>query len=98
MSRRIGAIPQLVVAMMRCFAEALAPHVRVNAVAPGLTDTDMLGRLDQTLLPTRLAAMPLGRFGQPAEIAEGVAFLLSERATFITGHTLVVSGGDVMEP
>ena len=87
-----------VVAMMRCFAEALAPHVRVNAVAPGLTDTDMLGRLDQTLLPTRLAAMPLGRFGQPAEIAEGVAFLLSERATFITGHTLVVSGGDVMEP
>jgi 3-oxoacyl-[acyl-carrier protein] reductase len=87
-----------VVAMMRCFAEALAPHVRVNAVAPGLTDTDMLGRLDQTLLPTRLAAMPLGRFGQPAEIAEGVAFLLSERAAFITGHTLVVSGGDVMEP
>ena len=58
----------------------------------------MLGRLDQTLLPTRLAAMPLGRFGQPAEIAEGVAFLLSERATFITGHTLVVSGGDVMAP
>lgn len=87
-----------VIAMMRCFAEALAPTIRVNAVAPGLTDTDMLGRLDQTLLPARLAAMPLQRFGKPAEIAEGIAFLLSERAAFITGHTLVVSGGDVMEP
>jgi NAD(P)-dependent dehydrogenase (short-subunit alcohol dehydrogenase family) len=87
-----------VVAMVRCYAEALAPDVRVNAVAPGLTETDMIAGLDQNLLPSRRAAIPLKRFGQPEEIAEAVAFLLSDRAAFVTGHTLVVSGGDVMEP
>ncbi len=87
-----------VVAMMRCYAEALAPSIRVNAVAPGLTETDMIGGLDQHLLPARMEAIPLQRFGQAAEIAEAVAFLLSDRAAFITGHTLVVSGGDVMAP
>ena len=87
-----------VVAMMRCYAEALAPGIRVNAVAPGLTETDMIGGLDQSLLLSRRAAIPLKRFGQAAEVGEAVAFLLSDRAAFITGHTLVVSGGDVMEP
>jgi 3-oxoacyl-[acyl-carrier protein] reductase len=87
-----------VVAMVRCYAEALAPDIRVNAVAPGLTETDMIGGLDQDLLSSRRAAIPLKRFGQAVEIGEAVAFLLSDRAAFITGHTLVVSGGDVMEP
>lgn len=87
-----------VVAMMRCYAEALAPAIRVNAVAPGLTETDMIDQLDQDLLPGRKAAIPLRRFGKPSEVAEAVAFLLSDRAAFITGHTTVVSGGDVMEP
>lgn len=87
-----------VVAMMRCYAEALAPVIRVNAVAPGLTETDMIGALDQAMLPVRKAAIPLRRFGQSHEIAEAVAFLLSDRASFVTGHTMVVSGGDIMEP
>jgi 3-oxoacyl-[acyl-carrier protein] reductase len=87
-----------VIGMMRCFAEALAPAVRVNAVAPGLTDTDMLSQLDQHILPGRIAETPLKRLGTPEDIAEAVAFLLSERSAFITGHTLVVSGGAVMEP
>ncbi len=87
-----------VIALVRCFAEALAPAIRVNGVAPGLTETDMLGQLDQSLLPARLAAIPLKRYGQASETAEAIAFLLSERASFITGHTMVVSGGDVMEP
>jgi 3-oxoacyl-[acyl-carrier protein] reductase len=87
-----------VIAMMRCFAEALAPNIRVNAVAPGLTETDMIGQLDQALLPTRIAAMPLKRMGKAGEIAETIAFLLSDRAGFVTGHTMVVSGGDVMAP
>jgi 3-oxoacyl-[acyl-carrier protein] reductase len=87
-----------VIGMMRCFAEALAPAVRVNAVAPGLTDTEMLTQLDQHILPGRITETPLKRLGTPAEIAEAVAFLLSERSAFITGHTLVVSGGAVMEP
>ncbi|MDP3256760.1 SDR family NAD(P)-dependent oxidoreductase [Bosea sp. (in: a-proteobacteria)] len=87
-----------VIALVRCFAEALAPAVRVNAVAPGLTETDMLGQLDQSLLPARVAAIPLKRYGQASEPAEAIAFLLSDRASFITGHTMVVSGGDVMTP
>jgi len=85
-----------VLAMVRCFAEALAPAIRVNAVSPGLTETDMLGQLDQHILPGRIAATPLKRLGAPTDIAEAVAFLLSERSAFITGHNLVVSGGDVM--
>jgi 3-oxoacyl-[acyl-carrier protein] reductase len=87
-----------VIAMARCYAEALAPAIRVNAVAPGLTETDMIDQLDQHLLPGRKAAIPLQRFGTPTDVAEAVAFLLSNRAAFITGHTTVVSGGDVMEP
>lgn len=87
-----------VIGMMRCFAEALAPAVRVNAVAPGLTDTEMLTQLDQHILPGRIAETPLKRLGTAPEVAEAVAFLLSERSAFITGHTLVVSGGAVMEP
>lgn len=87
-----------VIAMVRCFAEALAPSIRVNAVAPGLVETDMLGELDQDILPGRIAATPLKRLGTAPEIADAVAFLLSERASFVTGQTLVVSGGAVMEP
>lgn len=87
-----------VVAMMRCFAEALAPDIRVNAVAPGLVETDMLDDLDQNILPGRIATTPLKRLGTPSDIAETVAFLLSERSSFITGQTFVVSGGAVMTP
>ncbi len=87
-----------VIAMVRCFAEALAPCIRVNAVAPGLIETDMLRDLDQSILPGRIAETPLKRLGTADEIAEAVAFLSSERAGFITGQTLVVSGGAVMEP
>jgi 3-oxoacyl-[acyl-carrier protein] reductase len=85
-----------VIALTRCFAEALAPSVRVNCVAPGLTDTDMLGQLDADKLPGRVAAIPLRRVGRPEEIAETIGFLLSERASYLTGQCLSVSGGDVM--
>ena len=87
-----------VVALVRCFAEALAPHVRVNSVAPGLPRTDMLAHLDKDKLPVRIGAIPLKRTGRPEEIAETIAFLLSERSSFITGETISVSGGDVMTP
>jgi NAD(P)-dependent dehydrogenase (short-subunit alcohol dehydrogenase family) len=85
-----------VLAMMRCLALALGPAVRVNAVVPGLTDTDMVRQLDQDILPIRIAAMPMKRLGTPSDIAEAIAFLLSERSAFITGHTLIASGGEVM--
>ncbi|BBK43449.1 beta-ketoacyl-ACP reductase [Allostella vacuolata] len=87
-----------VIAMMRCYAEALGPAVRVNVVAPGPTETDMLGALDAAPLAARVAAMPMRRLGTPADIAEAVAFLLSERAAYVTGQTMVLAGGEVMTP
>jgi NAD(P)-dependent dehydrogenase (short-subunit alcohol dehydrogenase family) len=76
-----------------------ASGVRANAVAPGTVDTPMLAwavQLDpdpEALLRTVAAMHPLGRIAQPREVAEAVAFLASERASFITGTTLVVDGG-----
>jgi NAD(P)-dependent dehydrogenase (short-subunit alcohol dehydrogenase family) len=75
--------------------EAAAFGVRVNAVAPGPTDTAMLDRL--TGSPDKkasfYAAVPLKRGARPEEIAEAVSFLASERASFITGQIIRVNGG-----
>ena len=69
--------------------------VRVNAVAPGPTDTEMLGRFAGS--PERkaalVAAVPMGRMGTPQEIADAIVFLASSHATFITGQILMVNGG-----
>lgn len=76
-----------------------AGGVRANAVAPGTVDTPMLAWAvdldpDPEALLRAIAAMhPLGRIAQPREVAEAVAFLASERASFVTGTTLVVDGG-----
>jgi NAD(P)-dependent dehydrogenase (short-subunit alcohol dehydrogenase family) len=75
--------------------EGAAAGVRVNAVAPGPTDTEMLTRFTGT--PERRAAqvatVPLKRGGKPEEIADAIIFLASDKAAFITGHILAVSGG-----
>jgi 3-oxoacyl-[acyl-carrier protein] reductase len=87
-----------VIAMVRSFAAALGPDVRVNAVAPGPTETDMMTSLLAEMGPERLAALPLGRMAEPEEVAEIVLFLLSDRSALLTGQTLVASGGEVMLP
>ncbi|ACD19686.1 SDR family NAD(P)-dependent oxidoreductase [Paraburkholderia phytofirmans] len=75
--------------------EVASTGVRVNAVAPGPTDTGMLDRFTGT--PENKAALaakvPLGRVGQPVDVARAVVFLASEAASFITGQILTVDGG-----
>ena len=87
-----------VIAMARCCADAFAPHVRVNCVAPGLTDTEMARVLSEEQIGRVIAATPLGRLGGPEEIAELICFLLSDRASFITGQCMVACGGRVTLP
>ena len=87
------------ISFTKCAAEALAPHnVRVNAVSPGLIETEILAQVKQETLNQLVDSTPLGRIGQPEEIAELVLFLLSERSRFMTGQTLVASGGRVTLP
>ncbi len=75
----------------RSLAQELASrNITVNAVAPGLIETDMTRGLPQEKL---LAAIPMKRLGQPAEVADLVAFLASDRAAYITGQVIGVSGG-----
>ncbi len=68
-------------------------QVTVNCVAPGLIETDMTDELDERLLNAMIDAVPMGRLGQPDEIAAAVAFLASEDASYITGAVLAVNGG-----
>ncbi|QRF63298.1 SDR family NAD(P)-dependent oxidoreductase [Variovorax paradoxus] len=82
-----------VVNLARALALDLAPYgVRVNSVAPGVTDTPMQ-RLNPGFRESMSAIVPLGRAGTPSEVANVVAFLLSEMSAYITGETIVVDGG-----
>ncbi len=83
-------------AMSRCLARELAPHVRVNVVAPGWIRTAWGERADPELQRNIVRATPLGRWGTPEDVAESVVFLASDAAAFITGATLLVGGGVVM--
>ncbi len=71
-------------------------NITVNAVAPGFVDTDMTRELPDTVRQALLGQIPLGRLGNPEEIAHAVAFLASPRASYISGATVHVNGGMYM--
>src|SRR6266704_865376 len=76
--------------------ELASRNITVNAVAPGFIVTDMTAGLSEEIKKTIHAQIPLGRTGQPEDVASGVAFLASAKASYITGHVLCVDGGIVM--
>jgi len=80
------------------FVKALSKEVarsglRVNAVAPGAVHTNMLANFSEYEMRELESEIPLGRLAEPKEIAGAIAFLLSEEASYITGHVLAVNGG-----
>jgi 3-oxoacyl-[acyl-carrier protein] reductase len=83
---------------MRSMAKELAPdRIRVNCVAPAWTDTDMArGPVDRIGRDKVIAGFPLGRMGQPDDVAGATVYLLSDLAQFVTGMTLTVDGGQDM--
>jgi len=79
--------------LTRAMAVSLAPNIRVNAVAPGLIDTEMSHEIPDEVLERAISNIPMARMGTPDEIANVVWFLLTPLSSYITGHVLVVGGG-----
>jgi 3-oxoacyl-[acyl-carrier protein] reductase len=86
-----------VVGAMRSAAKELGPSgIRVNVIAPGYIATHMIEHLPQEVHEERVAGIPLGRAGDPVEVAEAIRFLCSERSRYITGQVIGVDGGMVI--
>jgi len=76
--------------------EGAAKGVTVNAIAPGYVDTDMVRSVPENVLEKIIAGIPVGRLGKADDIARGVLFLASDDASFVTGSTLSINGGQHM--
>lgn len=86
-----------VIALTRSLALELAPSgIRVNCVAPGCIETDMVRALGPETRDMLVEETPLGRLGTPEDIAHAVAFLASEKASFLTGQVLTADGGFIV--
>ncbi|MGY3146442.1 3-oxoacyl-[acyl-carrier protein] reductase [Bradyrhizobium sp. USDA 3397] len=87
-----------ILALSKGWAQELASwNIRVNVVAPGHTETEMTSRNDPPeLRAAKAKTIPLGRYGQPHEMGEAIAFLASDEASFITGQVLSPNGGFVI--
>ncbi len=76
--------------------ESAAKGITVNAVAPGYCDTDMVAAVSDDIIEQIVNATPVGRLGQPTDIARAITFLAGDDADFITGATINVNGGEYM--
>jgi 3-oxoacyl-[acyl-carrier protein] reductase len=84
-------------AFTRALARELGErNIRVNSIAPGYYDTEMSQNLSETHKEQILRRTPLGRLGRPEDVVGGVIFFLSDQASFITGQTLVIDGGNTV--
>ena len=92
-----SATKAALIGFTRSLASELAPtHIRVNCVAPGVINTDMLSALPDGVLPQLAEETPLRRIGEPEDIAAAVRYLASPAASFVTGQVLTVDGGFIL--
>jgi 3-oxoacyl-[acyl-carrier protein] reductase len=92
-----GAAKAGMIGFTKCLAQEVGSRsITVNAVAPGFVDTDMTRALSEDQRATLREKIPLNRLGDVQDIANAVAFLVSEQAAYITGETLHVNGGMYM--
>jgi 3-oxoacyl-[acyl-carrier protein] reductase len=99
-----GVNPQLfaavkggITAFSKALARSVAPLVRVNVIAPGWIETAFGAGLDSDRYEEIRKSVPLSRWGTPDDVAQATVFLVSPAAAYLTGHTLVVGGGVVMQ-
>jgi 3-oxoacyl-[acyl-carrier protein] reductase len=86
-----------IIGLSRSLAREVARDgITVNVVAPGYIETDMVETVPEALRAWALQAIAIGRFGRPEEVAAAIRFLVSPRASYITGHVLTIDGGWVM--
>lgn len=88
-----------IISLTKSCCGPLAKHnIRINSVAPGAIDTDMLSEVSPEMVEQLRTTTPLGRLGEPYEMASVIAFLLSEESSYITGSTIIASGGRILIP
>lgn len=86
-----------VIALTKSAAKELAEkHIRVNAIAPGLTDTAMMRQANADKLSSRVANICMGRLAEPEDIAKGCLFMASDLSTYVSGQVLAVDGCTIM--
>ena len=88
-----------VISLTKSCCGPLAEHnIRINSVAPGAIATDMLSEVSSEMVEQLRSTTPLGRLGEPEEMANVITFLLSEESSFMTGATVIASGGRILIP